>query len=54
MRLNFTVTLLAPIGTSQVHLMSGRAVSIPPDHLVVMLKDDSLPLLSIGWQRVEP
>ena len=35
---NFTVSLLAPMGS---------------EVLVAMLKEDSLPLLSIGWQRVE-
>jgi hypothetical protein len=50
----FTVTLRAPVGISCVHLMSGRAVPVPADRLVVMSKDDSLPLLGIGWQGVKP
>src|SRR5258706_5283227 len=32
----FAVTLKAPAGTSDVHLMSGRAVPVPPDRLVRM------------------
>jgi phage terminase large subunit-like protein len=45
----FTVTLRAPAGISDVHLMSGRAVSVPPDRLVTMTVEDSKPLLGIGW-----
>src|SRR6266851_2059585 len=49
-----TVTLLAPPGISDVHLMSGRAVSVPADRLVAMTMEDSKPLLGIGWKRIEP
>jgi phage terminase large subunit-like protein len=45
----FTVTLKAPAGISDVHLMSGRAVAVPPDRLVAMTVEDSKPLLAIGW-----
>lgn len=45
----FTVMLLAPAGISNVHLMSGRAVSVPPDRLVAMSPEDAKPLLGIGW-----
>jgi len=45
----FAVTLRAPAGISDVHLMSGRAVAVPPDRLVKMTVDDSKPLLGIGW-----
>jgi phage terminase large subunit-like protein len=48
----FTVTLIAPTGISDVHLMSGRAVSVPPDRLVAMTVEDSKPLLGIGWVGV--
>ena len=44
----FTVTLKAPDGISCVHLMSGRAVSVPADRLVTMTVEDSKPLLGIG------
>ena len=45
----FSVTLQAPAGISDVHpLMSGRAAPGPADRLVVMSKDDSLPPLGIG------
>ena len=47
----FTVTLKAPAGISDVHLMSGRAVSVPPDGLVAMTVEDSKPLLAIGWTQ---
>jgi hypothetical protein len=46
-----TVTLLAPAGISDVHLMSGRAVSVPADRLVAMTVEDSKPLLAIGWTQ---
>jgi hypothetical protein len=45
----FTVTLKSPAGISDVHLMSGRAVPVPPDRLVKMTVEDSKPLLAIGW-----
>jgi hypothetical protein len=45
----FTVTLRAPDGISDVHLMSGRAVSVPPDRLIGMTVEDSMPLLGVGW-----
>ena len=45
----FTVTLKAPAGIFDVHLMSGRAVAVPPDRLVRMTAEDSKPLLAIGW-----
>jgi hypothetical protein len=45
----FTVTLRAPAGISDVHLMSGRAVSVPVDRLVKMTAEDSKPLLGVGW-----
>ncbi len=47
----FTVTLRAPVGISDVHLMSGRAVSVPADRLVAMTVEDSRPLLGIGWTK---
>lgn len=47
----FTVMLQAPAGCSCVHLMSGRAVSVPPDRLVAMTIEDSKPLLAIGWTK---
>jgi len=49
----FAVTLKAPAGISDVHLMSGRAVSVPPDRLVKMTVDDSKPLLAIGWTTTQ-
>ncbi len=49
----FAVTLKAPAGISDVHLMSGRAVAVPPDRLVKMTVDDSKPLLAIGWTTVQ-
>jgi phage terminase large subunit-like protein len=48
----FAVTLKAPAGISDVHLMSGRAVSVPADRLVAMTGEDSKPLLAIGWTEV--
>jgi hypothetical protein len=48
----FTVTLRAPDGISDVHLMSGRAVSVRPDRLVAMTVEDSKPLLGIGWTQI--
>ena len=47
----FTVTMKAPAGISDVHLMSGRAVSVPADRLVAMTVEDSKPLLGIGWTQ---
>jgi hypothetical protein len=45
----FTVTLRAPDGISDVYLMSGRAVSVAADRLVSMSPEDAKPLLGIGW-----
>jgi hypothetical protein len=47
----FTVTLRAPCGISAVHLMSGRAVPVPVDRLVLMTVEDSKPLSGIGWTQ---
>lgn len=45
------VQMRAPPGCSYVHLMSSRALAVPPDGLVAMSAGDAKPLSACGWTQ---
>ncbi len=47
-----TITLIAPLGVSHVHVMSGREIVVPADRMISLPTSDARPLLAApGWGR---